>query len=637
MRERNEKILKLLIREEQFIPIRSLAGELGVSEKTLRRDMGLLNRELETFGGVIESRAGVGIRLNLEQADREELFCRMAAWEEKTAERQSILWDRDSRRMDIALNLLLYTDEPAGLSDLAYRYYVSKTSIANDIKILSAYFSQHGLCLSRGRNGIWVEGKEGKIREALAGLIEFLLDTAPERGREKGVATDIMAALLDCFSEEDLSYVEKILRELEEREKYYFDEREYSRISVGLLVALYRIKGGFYEKEGVERGTVPEDKLFLLSEQIISELSELSGLEIPEGEKTALYQLLSSTHLPNAWGEEKRSEGRERKLAEAFGNDFIDAFSVIMEVNLREEAGLYQNILDHIELMLRRAKDNASARNPLAAQILDEYTGIINVCQIICWILTRKFGLPEISTDEICYLTLYIQGEIMEMEEQAQVLLVSNQQKGIVNLMRHKLLTRHSRWEITECSYYSFFEQEQEMFDFAVSTLALDRREREIPCAFVTPMLHGEDWKRIEAAFCSAKEYPLRYLEKLRGTLNDLRDIGCLIEAEAKQPPRLTGNRTVCMEIEGLRKIRYLYDYREGRENICRFWTDWETGNILAVGFEMGNWDFMLFASKLIFLLGSCKEEALREFAGELKCLKGGERSSEGEEAAEGG
>lgn len=81
MRERHEKFIKLLIEKEQFIPLHICAGELGVSEKTLRRDMESLNRELERDGAFIERRAGVGIRLNLDGADRAAFFNNMALWE----------------------------------------------------------------------------------------------------------------------------------------------------------------------------------------------------------------------------------------------------------------------------------------------------------------------------------------------------------------------------------------------------------------------------------------------------------------------------------------------------------------------------------------------------------------------------
>ena len=42
---------------------------------------------------------------------------------------------------------------------------------------------------------------------------------------------------------------------------------------------------------------------------------------------------------------------------------------------------------------------------------------------------TEKFRLPEISFDEICYLMLYIQGELLADEEKMDVILVSKHVK----------------------------------------------------------------------------------------------------------------------------------------------------------------------------------------------------------------
>lgn len=611
MRERHVKFIKLLMKKNQFIPLHICARELGVSGKTLRRDMGSLNRELEREGAFIERKAGVGIRLNLDGADRAAFFNNMALREAGRTDHRGIAWDRNSRRMALALNLLLYTDEPASLSDLAYKYYVSRSSITKDLKVLEEFFSRHGLKLMKSKLGTRADGTEQNIRKALTELIVILLDASGQEAGEREAESDMMMTILDCFTEDDLICVEKILRKAEERQNYYFDELEYGRVSVGLLVMIYRIREGFPipPEEAGEDGK-HSGMNWELAGQIADELTKVYGMEISHREQAAVAALLETTHLSDSSADSGQEEDTE--LLEAFGSDFIDAFSVIMEVNLREESGLYQNIMAHIALMLKRVRANTPARNPLTAQIMGEYRGTLNVCRMICWILSRKFGLPEICMDEICYLTLYIQGEILEKEEKAKVLLVSNQQKGIVNLMRHKLLTRHSKWEITECSYYGFFEKEQETYDFVLSTLFLDPKECRIPYAFVSPMLSAEDWKHIEAMSRDAREFPQRYLQKLAGTVNDLRDIGCEVRAVSRETPFLPDLQSVC--IEGQKRIRYLYLFRPEGRNSCRFVADCLSGKIRAVEFEMDNWDFMLFASKLIYLLGSCRDEILDEF-----------------------
>lgn len=611
MKERHEKFIELLTQKEQFIPVHEWAKEMQVSEKTLHRDIKTINQELLPTGAFIEKKAGVGIRLNLEKSDKEAFFNRILIREEGRREYREISWNRDYRRLDIALNFLLYTDEETVLSDLAYKYYVSRSSITNDVKAVETFLVRQGLSLERGKRGIAVRGKEEDIRVTLTDLIIFLLDASSEQDWGRNFEADIMMTILDCFSEADLSSTERLLRNLEEEENYYFDEREYGRISVGILVLLYRNRQGFHmekEEQGPDR---KGGRLYSLAKKLVGMLETESGTEIPDGEEAFLWKILSETHLSSMCREKK--EGEDSGLTDAFARDFIDAFSVIMEVNLREESSLYQNVMSHISFMIKRVSGNTQARNPLAPQILEEYTEVTNICQIICWILAKKFSLPEISMDEICYLALYIQGEIMEKEENAEILLVSNQPKGIVNLMRHKLLTRHSKWKITECSYYSFFSQETEKYDFVISTQVLEGKERDIPCACISPMLDGKDWKTIETMSKYAREQPEWYLQKLAGTLTDLKDIGCRVEVTEEDLPFIPGVWSI--QIEGLKQIQYLYTYRKGGGNICRFSLDGGEGRIRSIGFEMGNWDFMLFASKLIYYLGSCSSEVAAEFS----------------------
>ena len=57
-----------------------------------------------------------------------------------------------------------------------------------------------------------------------------------------------------------------------------------------------------------------------------------------------------------------------------------------------------------------------------------------------------------------------------------------------------------------------------------------------------------------------------------------------------------------------------MYKYQKGGENICRFSVDAGNKRIKSLRIEMGNWDYMLFASKLFYYLGSCSDEVITEF-----------------------
>lgn len=76
---------------------------------------------------------------------------------------------------------------------------------------------------------------------ALTDLIDSLLKCSLEEDGDKYSEANIMMTILDCFSESDLSNTEHIIREFEEKENYYFDENEYGKISIAILVMVYRI------------------------------------------------------------------------------------------------------------------------------------------------------------------------------------------------------------------------------------------------------------------------------------------------------------------------------------------------------------------------------------------------------------
>ena len=412
---------------------------------------------------------------------------------------QNVSWSKDYRIMDIALNFLLYTEEKVLVSDLAYKYFVSRSSIVNDLCSVEQSLQIYHIELKREKGMWFFDGKEEDIRMALTELIDSLLKCSLDENGDKYSEANIMMTILDCFSESDLSNTEHIIREFEEKENYYFDENEYGRISIFILVTVYRVRQKYFIMTSKDDRDNENDELYQKTKWLIERISMEFDLQIPKTEMIQIYQILQETHL--FYQIYQRVDEKKKEKAEAFVNDFIDAFSVIMEINICEEFSLYQNIKSHISLMVDRVVENNQARNPLVSQIQEEYEEVTKICQIICWILEKKFLLPEISIDEICYLALYIQGEIMEQEENADILLVSNHSQGMVNLIRHKLLTKHSKWKIDGCSYYEFCTKNIHKYDFIISTQGLEGKNQNIPYVQISPVVTEMDWNSYRSVF----------------------------------------------------------------------------------------------------------------------------------------
>ena len=120
MNKRQIKIIELLLQNEEYKPIHEWAEKLKVSEKTLHRDIEKINQELELFNVFVEKKAGVGIKINTDQANKKIFFEQIMKQMKHKDEVHNISWSKDYRIMDIALNFLLYTEEKVLISDLGY-------------------------------------------------------------------------------------------------------------------------------------------------------------------------------------------------------------------------------------------------------------------------------------------------------------------------------------------------------------------------------------------------------------------------------------------------------------------------------------------------------------------------------------
>ena len=70
----------------------------------------------------------------------------------------------NSRRVKIASQLLSETPRETSISKLSERYFISSTSIVNDLKVIESWIRPLGLMLIRSQSGTHIEGSESHVR-----------------------------------------------------------------------------------------------------------------------------------------------------------------------------------------------------------------------------------------------------------------------------------------------------------------------------------------------------------------------------------------------------------------------------------------------------------------------------------------
>ena len=117
--------------EDEYQTAEALAEELGVSSKTVRKQLKNLNELLSEYGVFVESKHGTGYRLVVKDSYRrielEELM-------QKRELQQSGIPNSSEERVKYLLEYLLNSDGYVKLDDLSEMLYISKKTLTGNLK-----------------------------------------------------------------------------------------------------------------------------------------------------------------------------------------------------------------------------------------------------------------------------------------------------------------------------------------------------------------------------------------------------------------------------------------------------------------------------------------------------------------------
>ncbi len=68
---RLKQILMIMLREEQALPVKELAVRIGVSKRTVQRELDYIGNSLNPYRLKFETKTGKGVWLSGEKADKE--------------------------------------------------------------------------------------------------------------------------------------------------------------------------------------------------------------------------------------------------------------------------------------------------------------------------------------------------------------------------------------------------------------------------------------------------------------------------------------------------------------------------------------------------------------------------------------
>lgn len=506
---RMKQIFLVLLKEAEPVSVKYLAEQIGVSKRTVQRELEYTASSLKGYEITFMSKTGVGVWLKGTDDEKQRL-------EETLSEKDDYdVGNRELRRKKLILELL----REKGLKKLFYyssRFKVSEATISSDLEAAEVWLKQYGLRINRKPgSGISVEGSEEDYRRAIRVFVNENIDTQvlreayeaesePERyaGLKKSnigqiLNDNIMSRVMDCIT--GMNH-DRMLN---------LTENSYVGLVIHISIAINRIlKNEVLDTTPQWVEEMEEDDDLCLAREIVHELEEEFEIKIPKIEVSYIcLHIKGAKHEKLLWKgtDEKESENRElRQIV----NEMINAFDPEKSWALKQDDEFLQGLLAHLQPTLVRLNHGMQIRNPVLDEIRSGYPDIYKKCAQVAVILEKWTGKP-VPPEEIGFLTVHFGAAIVRMENRkeqlrkVQVGVICSSGIGISRLMSSKLerifkdriqLTAYGKKDITP-----YITSKTDFFVSSISTEITD-----VPVIYVNPLLNEEDMEKIR---CSVYQY----------------------------------------------------------------------------------------------------------------------------------
>lgn len=436
--------------------------------KTIQRDLRLLEQWLGQWRINVEKRAGAGVMLSAENI-------------------------ADLLHLDHLLGAECEGETPneTSISKLSERYFISGASIVNDLRVIESWLAPLGLSLIRSPSGTHIEGSEGQVRQAMALLINGIINhNEPQGVVYSRLDPGSYKALVHYFGEEEVLFVQSLLLDMENELSWSLGEPYYVNIFTHILIMMYRNTHGNALSREEDQTRQYDENIFNVASQMIHKIEQRIAHTLPDDEVWFIYQYIISSGVAIDGQKDVSiiSHMQASNEARLITWRLITVFSDIVDCDFSEDSALYDGLLVHIKPLINRLNYRIHIRNPLLEDIKAELADVWRLTQYVVNQVFKTWGKNAVSEDEVGYLTVHFQAAMERQIARKRVLLVCSTGIGTSHLLKSRILRAFPEWTIVDViSAANLSQVLPDNIELIISTINLPTVT--MPVAYVTAFL----------------------------------------------------------------------------------------------------------------------------------------------------
>lgn len=376
---RQRACLRHLCQQGSFVTTAQLARHLGVSERTVRSDLGAVEAFAREKGAELVRVPGSGIRLICDDPTRHAL---VACLDETGA----TVYDRSERAS--VMEVMLLVRPTVTFQQMAEACCVSRRTIVSQCDEVAALFSTVGVELVREQGvGSSLRGPERTLRRC---FMIVVTDPSTARAARSAARAEIPA--------DSLRRAASLVESIESLQGAAFTDPE--ALILELAYAIERAGAG--HELGPEDGPGRDE----LAPALPKGLDALLAADFPSTDERRFVELLTLSQRLAGAGR-LRPSGESDDAAARVSRDLIDALRKIQGIDEGTVRHLIEGLTDHLRAAIYRSRNNIQVEGELPRQIVVSIPLLYDfTCQQMR-LAERRYGV-HLNESEVAYVAMYL-------------------------------------------------------------------------------------------------------------------------------------------------------------------------------------------------------------------------------------